>query len=75
MQPQDDLLYNLKAFARELVLRSWDGDDIDGAEIQELAVKFKLIIPTEFDPEKHTDEYGGAEPGDPWYEFADNVKE
>mgnify|MGYP003657416314 CR=1 FL=1 len=62
----------LVAFAREIIRGAWEGDSFDGAEIQEMAEKHGLIVkePGGFDPAKHKDRYGDAEPGDEWYALA-----
>lgn len=66
----------LKAFARDILRKIWEGGDVDGGEAQELAYGHGLIVDVPFDPEKHDGE--GAEfcePGDDWYELADWLKE
>lgn len=62
---------NFQGFA-DAIMEHWPMSDVDGADLQELAVKFGIIapIPGGFDPEEHDDEVGyGAEPGDPWFQF------
>lgn len=59
------------AFAAEVIRCAFDGCSMDGDDIQELAVKHRLLVRVGFDPKKHDGE--GAEfcePGDPWYVFS-----
>lgn len=59
----------LRLFAKD-VLRDclWDGSELDGADIQELALKHGLIELTGFDPDKHSDVHGIClEAGDDYY--------
>lgn len=58
---------DFEAFAKEIMER-WPECGVDGFELQELAERHGLIesVPGGFDPAKHVDRYGDAEPGDPW---------
>ena len=53
------------------VMENWPLGDVDGFELQELAVKHSVIseVPGGFNPDIHQgcDDYG-AEPGDQWFE-------
>lgn len=56
------------AFTRAVLRALWDGYDLDGADIQELGLKYGVIRRTVFNPAKHTDHHGvGANPGDEWF--------
>lgn len=58
----------LARFARAVLRFLWDGCDLDGGDIQHLALKHGLIGRTRFDPAKHSDHLGvGAVPGDEWF--------
>ena len=50
----------------------WGYAEPDGADLQEEAERLGLIVEVEggFDPEKHHDNTGCAEPGCGWYEVA-----
>lgn len=54
------------AFVRDLCSEGFPGD-IDGAELQDMLVKHGLYQIEPFDPAKHNDESGAAEPGDDFY--------
>jgi hypothetical protein len=60
---------NWEGFARE-VMTMWPDGDLDGGDLQELAVVYKMILPVPggYDPKVHAadDEYG-TEPGDDWF--------
>lgn len=65
---EKDLTPKLAGFAREVLGALWEGYDLDGADIQELGLKYGLITREAFDPEKHTDHLGvGVYPGDEWF--------
>lgn len=66
----------LKEFARARIKDAWAGCD-DGGTIQDHAVELGLIIevPGGYDPEKHGESEFGTEPGEPWFVFADWLKE
>jgi hypothetical protein len=52
------------------VMEGWpEGGDLDGFQLQEMAEKAGVLypVPGGFDPAVHTDQYGGAEPGDDWF--------
>lgn len=58
----------LAAFANDVLRYLWDGDGLDGGDIQHLAEKRGLIQQVAFDPKRHDDHLGvGAYAGDPWY--------
>lgn len=57
----------LLAFAREALHRFWEGPE----GMQELGIKHGLLIETAYDPEIHGPNDVDAEPGDPWFVFAD----
>lgn len=58
----------LAAFARDVLRSLWDGCDLDGADLQALAEKHRLIRCVPFDPDKHSDHLGVCPcPGDDWY--------
>lgn len=61
---------DLMGFAKAIMKMTRDACDLDGCEVQDTMVKHGLLVETKFDPEKHVDEYGDAEEGDPWYEVA-----
>ena len=58
-----------EAFGRE-IMKAWpDSVGIDGFELQDLALKYAVLVPVPggFDPAKHDDDGYGAEPGDDWF--------
>jgi len=65
---------NLVQFVKECVSYAWEGMNMDGGEIEELAVRCGVISQTKFDPSKHVDHTGYSEPGDPWFEYTDEFK-
>lgn len=68
--PSDPLVQ----FASSLLISTFDGDDIDGADIQALAVRLGLLEPVAYDPVRDAGKIrvGGEylQPGDTWYKFA-----
>ena len=59
-------------FGRRVLERWREGDmNIDMCDVQDWAEETGIIakIPGGFDPEKHTDTIGCAEPGDDWYQM------
>ena len=57
-------------FANAILDTYWpECNDIDGADIQERAVKAGIMIdaPGGYDPDKHGESEYDAAPGDPWY--------
>lgn len=61
-----------EGFGRAVMNCGWPTNDIDGAELFELAEMYELVVPIKggYDPENHIDAEGiGPEKGDPWYEF------
>jgi hypothetical protein len=60
----------LKDFAATVIGYTFVGSDVDGAQIQEAAMKHGLLREVVFDPEIHSDPEGACEPGDGWREFA-----
>jgi hypothetical protein len=63
---------SLWAFAHEVIQLAWDAN-IDGADVQELALKYGLIQPAIYDPERHGHNVE-AEPGDEIFEFTEEMK-
>jgi hypothetical protein len=47
----------------------FDHLDLDASEVFDRALELGLLVPIPggYDPEQHEDEYGGTQPGDPWY--------
>lgn len=64
----------LMEFARGRIREAWEGCE-DGDEIQDHARRLGLIMeaPGGYDPKKHGTQ-GEAEPGEPWFVFADWLK-
>lgn len=49
----------------------WQGDDLDGSEVQEKAESLGLIVSVPYDPEKHgADNNYGCDAGESWFEFS-----
>lgn len=69
-----DLTSRLAVFASKCINAAWDGDGIDGGDIQEMAIGLGLVVSTRYDPSLHGESLWDAEPGDPWYVFSDDVK-
>ena len=65
-----DEVSRLCRFAREIIGNSaFEGYDIGGDEVQDIAERLGLIVGCKYDPDRHgPSEY--AEAGDPYYEFA-----
>lgn len=61
----------LAEFARGIIRDSaWQGCDLDGAEVQERALKAGLLRSEKFDPAVHEDVEGYVEPGMDWFLFS-----
>lgn len=52
----------------------WEYRDLDGGDVQDMAVKCGILTETTYDPEKHGESEWDNEPGDPWYVFSDEFK-
>jgi hypothetical protein len=66
---------NLAEFAKWAIRSGqWDGSDLDGGDIQDKAIECRILVETQYDPEKHGPSETGQEPGDPWYVFSDEFK-
>lgn len=67
----------LKEFFRWAMNYAWGGD-IDGADVQDRALKLGLIERTEYDPAKHgplPEEFEGlVDPGDEWFVLSPDVQ-
>lgn len=74
-QQNDELAENgrLKSFAREVIEAMWEGD-IDGSDIQELAVKHGLIFETVATAEDIAIRRDYVEIGDSWFRYTDWMK-
>ena len=46
---------------------AFDGNDLDGADIQEKALECGIIKETTYDPKVHGESNCDAEPGDQWF--------
>ena len=73
MQPSvaDDKSPDWEGFGRAMV-EDWPTNDIDGADLFELAAQYRLIaeVAGGYDPETHIDaDCICPERGDPWYEY------
>jgi len=73
MQPSvaDDKSPDWEGFGRAMV-DGWPTNDIDGADLFELAAQYRLIaeVAGGYDPETHIDaDCICPERGDPWYEY------
>lgn len=58
-------------FAKAILKKHWEHDcgEVEGDEIQDMALEFGLIVRVSYDPKKHGDgglEFG-VEPGGEWY--------
>lgn len=60
-------------FAKEMCRHGFDGSDLSGAEIMEVAERHGLLVAVAYDPEKHPDVTGSEylEPGDRIYIFTE----
>jgi len=56
-------------FAKAVIQVAFEGGDLSGADIQDMAVERGLLTCEPFDPAKHKDPNGYAEEGDYWYVF------
>jgi hypothetical protein len=64
----------LAQFAAECLREGcFQGCDLDGGWLQDRAAALGLIIRTKYDPAIHG-ESDGAEPGDDWWIFSDELK-
>lgn len=64
-------LIDFEGFGKALMKKYWEYDcgQVEGDEIQEIALEYGLIVKVPYDPEKHGDgglEFG-LEKGDEWY--------
>ncbi|PDO11589.1 MAG: hypothetical protein BLM47_00170 [Candidatus Reconcilbacillus cellulovorans] len=66
----------LKTFSRRVIAEALRGNDWWGGSIQDFAEELGLIVAEPFDPERHGEYHADVfEPGDPFYVFADILKE
>ena len=66
---------NLAEFARWCVEEGpFQGCDLDGGSVQEMATKFGILREEPYDPARHGENEVDAEPGDPWWVFSDEFK-
>lgn len=65
---------DLATFVKECVNVCWEGCDMDGGDIEALAIDCGILIPVDFDPAIHVDHSGGSNPGDPWFVYTDEFK-
>lgn len=61
----------LIAFAKECLRTAFEGESLDGGDIQELGVKHALLREVNFDKAVHRDPEGYAQNGDQWFTFTD----
>ena len=57
------------AFAKTLLQYAFDGEDITGADIQQLGIKHGLLVEVPYGPDKHG-EHEFAEHGDLWHVYS-----
>jgi hypothetical protein len=72
----DETAVNCARFVRwALQEGSWQGGDLGGDQIQEMAESLGLIVSVPYDPEKHGayNDYG-CDAGDPWFEFSPGLQ-
>ena len=62
---------NLAEFARECIQTAFEGYDLSGGDIQELAIKHGLIHQVAFDPARHHDPDNLTKEGDVWFNHTD----
>jgi hypothetical protein len=61
----------LAEFAHWVISESaFQGNDLDGAMVQDKAVECGICVEITYDPTKHGESQWDAEPGDPWYVFS-----
>lgn len=74
-----DQIEALKEFLRWAVREgAWEGNDLDGAAVQEKAQALGLIVKEAYDPEKHGEpvvDFVEVEPGDDWFVFAPGISQ
>lgn len=51
---------------------AFEGHDLDGCEIQEMALKCGIIKETRYDPAVHGESNCDAQPGDSWFVLVEN---
>lgn len=61
-------------FAQYCIQAAFDGCDMGGDAIQEMAVQCGLLKPVAFDPAIHKDPEGYSESGDPWFVYSDEFR-
>ncbi len=67
--------FALAEFAELCFQSAWEGNDVDGGDIQEWGVQLGLLVETKYDPKKHGPSEYDLEPGDTYYVFSDWFKE
>jgi len=67
----DEERKNVLAFAIECIEVAFQGGDLGGADIQDAAVKYGLLVEAKFDPQLDHDPDGCAGPGATWYRMAE----
>lgn len=57
-----------KGFAKWVMENGpWSGNDLDGGDVQEHAVKFGVVKEVKYDPAVHGESEFDCAPGDPWF--------
>ena len=57
-------------FARHIISTYAWGREVDGGDVQEMAVSLGLLVEVPYDPAKHGENDCDVEPGDPWFVFS-----
>ena len=66
---------DIHRFAKAMLEFAFDGSDVSGGDIQDLAQECGLIVETKYDPEKHgTAGLENCEPGDAWFVYSSEFK-
>jgi hypothetical protein len=69
----------LKEFLRWAMREGpWEGNDLDGASVQDKAQALGLIVREPYDPDKHGEpnfDFDEIAPGDDWFVFAPGIAE
>jgi hypothetical protein len=65
-----DEVERLRAFITDVMLKSWEGYDVEGDTLQELGLKHGVLVQVPYDPAKHGESEFEVEPGEPWYVLA-----
>lgn len=70
----DETKRALVEFTRHIIKTYAWGKEVDCGDVQDTAERLGLLVEVPYDPAVHGENDCDAQPGDPWYVFADALK-